>query len=161
MAALAAAFLLAPALAWGDPPPSYSPGDRVGFEVPDSERGDGYTVSVDDQKVADGVDDTDEPGVTGEFKMPDLGSERRKVTVLIQVDRAADGSSRAYESKVDYDPAETGDAAPASKPASPPPPPPAPRPPSSPPKPALAAPPTIPTPTPAVLGEPSDRGGKI
>jgi hypothetical protein len=161
MAALAATFLLAPALAWGDPPASYSPGDRVGFEVPDSERGDGYTVSVDDQKVADGVDDTDEPGVTGEFTMPDLGSERRKVTVLIQVVRAADGSSRAYESKVDYEPAENVEATPASKPAPPRPRTPAPRPANSPRKPVLATPPTIPTPTPVVLVERSGPGGKV
>jgi hypothetical protein len=161
MAALAALLLLAPAAAWGDPPRSYSPGDRVGFEVPDSERGDGYTVAVDDQKVADGVDDTDEPGVTGEFTMPDLGSERRKVKVLIQVVPAAGGPSRAYESKVDYEPAETGDATPASKPVSPRPPAPASRPASSPPKPVLAAPPTIPTPTPVALREPSESGGKV
>ena len=158
LAAAVACCLLVPAAA-----SAAAPGDRVTYEIPDSARGDTYTVSVDDHKVADGVDDTDEEGVSGEFTMPDLGSEPREVTVLIQLVAAADGSTRSYENSVEYHPAETSGAKPTS---TPPPPRPATPPPAPPPSTPASKPNPLPLQTtpaapPAAPRKLSDSGGKI
>jgi hypothetical protein len=162
LAAAVACALLVPAAAW-----AASPGDKVAFEIPDTDRGDAYTISVDREKAAEGVDDTDEPGISGEFAMPDLGGKAREVSVLIEVTRAADGSSRAYKSKIDYTPAGSEGAQPASKPASPRPAAPA-KAPSAPAakphQPVIVPPPATPAapvPQPAKPVDPSDSGGQI
>jgi hypothetical protein len=160
-AAVVFACLLLPAAAAAKPHqsaeqrPVYAPGDQVPFEVPDSRRGDAYEVFVENDKVADGVDDTEKPGVSGEFTMPDLGGKAREVTVLIEVTDATDGSNRSYKGTVDYKPSPPADASPASEPA-PPRPEPRPSPPSQAPRPASTpAPPTAaPVPVSPVPGGP-------
>ncbi len=137
-----------------------APGDKVAFQIPDSDRGDAYTISVDQTKAADGVDDTDDPGISGEFTMPDLGSRARTVTVTIDVKRAADGSEHSYESEMDYAPAGSAESQPASKPAParPPAQPPATSSPAARPRAPLIVPPpsssTSPAPQPATLVDP-------
>ncbi|MFL5866318.1 MAG: hypothetical protein ACJ766_04370 [Thermoleophilaceae bacterium] len=150
MVALAAACLIAPVAAWADPPapPAYSPGDRVPFTVPDSERGDRYTVRIDGHQVVKGEDLSDDPGASGEYTMPDLGSSARQVTQVVRVVGSSDGP-RSYETTVDYRPAPARPA-PASKPA---PRPPVPAPAGAPPA-ARPAPPS----TPASGQTPTSKG---
>jgi hypothetical protein len=156
LATIVACCLIVPAAGW-----AAAPGDRVAFQIPDSARGDAYTVSVDKQKVTDGVDDTDQPGVKGEFRMPYLGRKAHEATLLLQVVRASDGSSYSYESTVDYKPSHSMAAEPASTPAAPRPSSPAPAnsaaPASTPSTPGSA--PTVVTATPAP--QPSEPGGEI
>jgi hypothetical protein len=112
IAAFVVSLAIAPATAWG-----FAPGDPVGFAIPDSELGDTFTVSVERLQVGSGIDDTEEPGVGGSFAMPDLGSKARSVNVLIALTRAADGTSRSYESSVDYSPAAAPQPQPSPSPA--------------------------------------------
>ena len=151
IAAFVVALAIAPGSALGA-----APGDTVSYSIPDSELGDTYTVSVDGVRVADGVDETHQPGVYGTFAMPDLGSQAHTATLVIDLVRAEDGSTRSYQSSIEYTPAR-----PSPTPEPSPSPAPAPTTPPSPSRPAA----TQPQPAPPVrppntrAGGPSDADG--
>jgi hypothetical protein len=131
MAVLAAA-LIAPASAGACDEPHGSPdaveagpGDEVGFVIPTTLEGAAYelTVEGEDEAVARGRDETEEPGVSGEFTMPDLGSEARQVAVVVHVTHEADGADWRWEMPLDYRGSESAPSPPASQPSSTPAPP--------------------------------------
>jgi hypothetical protein len=153
IAAFAAAWLIVPASAWacdephGSPDPvAAAPGDEVEFVIPTTHRGASYELSIEgrDEAVARGEDETDEPGTSGEFTVPDLGTEARRVDVVVHVTHEADGADWRWKMPLDYRGSDEAQPPPEAQPsATPAPPRPAPAPAARP----RSAPPTVPIPS--------------
>ena len=60
------------------------PGDLVAFAISDTDAGAGYAVYVDTEEVVSG-EDSDGGGVTGKFKMPDLGDVSFLTAVEVKI----------------------------------------------------------------------------
>jgi hypothetical protein len=60
------------------------PGDLVAFAISDTDAGASYTIYVDTEQVLSG-DDLDGGGVTGSFKMPDLGDVSFLTAVEVKI----------------------------------------------------------------------------
>ena len=60
------------------------PGDLVAFAISDTDAGAGYAVYVDTEEVVSG-EDPDGGGVTGKFKIPDLGDVSFLTAVEVKI----------------------------------------------------------------------------
>jgi type II secretory pathway pseudopilin PulG len=125
MAACAAVALIAPASAWACDEPHGSPdavtagpGDEVGFVIPTTLPGAKYELTIEGDEVASGEDATDEAGVSGEFTVPDLGSESRRVPVVVHVTHESDSADWRWEMPLDYRGAEPAPSPPTAEPSS-------------------------------------------
>jgi hypothetical protein len=85
-------------------PSSAGPNDPMGFSISGVEPGADYTVRVEGQQVAGGVNGSNNNGVSGGFSMPDLGDQPRTVYVYLDTHHDEDGYSWSHSVPVQYVP---------------------------------------------------------
>ena len=85
-------------------PGSAGPGDPISFSISGVQPGAAYTVRIEGQQAASGVNDSSYNGVNGSFPMPDFGDQAKTVYVYMDAHHDDDGYTWSHSAPVQYVP---------------------------------------------------------
>jgi hypothetical protein len=86
--------------------PQAAPGDQIEFSISDTQPGESYVVTVENEEVSSGV--ADAGSVTDRFNMPDLGNSSRSVAIEVQITPVGGDVPHSGYKTIKYSPAFTG-----------------------------------------------------